>query len=144
MKVFLDTNVLVAACVDDHEHHARALPVVQMIHDGSAEGFVSAHSLLETHAILTRLPRVPRISSLQASTLIGDNIVKFFSVVALTGKEYSDLSLKLGQKNVIGGRAYDVLHLTCAEKCGADRIHPFNIRDFAPPAGPLAGRIAAP
>ena len=144
MKDFLDTSVLVAACVADHEHHARALPVVQMVHEGKAEGFVSAHSLLETHAILTRLPRLPRISSMQAATLIADNIVKHFSVVALTGKEYSELSLKLGQNNVVGGKAYDVLHLTCAEKCGADRIYTFNVRDFMQLAGQLTSKITAP
>jgi len=144
MKEFLDTNVLVAACVTDHEHHARALPLVQKIHDGKAKGFVSAHSVLETHAILTRLPRVPRISSMQASTLIADNIVKHFSVVALTGKEYADLSLKLGQNNVVGGKAYDVLHLTCAEKCGADRIYTFNVRDFIQLAAHLTSKITAP
>jgi hypothetical protein len=120
------------------------LPVVQSIHQGNPEGFVSAHSLLETHATLTRLPRVPRISSLQASALIGDNIVKYFSVVALTGKEYSELSLKLGQDNVVGAKAYDLLHLTCAEKCGADRIYTFNVRDFMQLAGQLAGKVTAP
>jgi predicted nucleic acid-binding protein len=144
MKDFLDTNVLIAACVADHEHHARALPIVQKVHEGKVEGFVSAHSILETHAILTRLPRVPRISSMQASMLIADNIVKYFSVVALTGKEYGELSLKLGQNNVIGAKAYDVLHLACAEKCGADRIYSFNVRDFAQLAGPLTTRITAP
>ena len=144
MKYFLDTNVLVAACLAEHEHHARALPVVQTIHEGNAEGFVSAHSLLETYAILTRLPRVPRISSIQASTLIADNIVKHFSVVALTGKEYSELSLKFGQNNIVGGKAYDVLHLTCAEKCGADRIYTFNVRDFVQLAGQLRNIITTP
>ena len=144
MKEFLDTNVLVAACVADHEHHARALPVMQKIHEGEAEGFVSAHSILETYAIFTRLPRVPRISSMQAATLIADNIVKHFSIVALTGKEYSELSSKLGQNNVVGGKAYDVLHLTCAEKCGADRIYTFNVREFAQLAGRLTSRITAP
>jgi predicted nucleic acid-binding protein len=144
MKEFLDTNVLAAACVTDHEHHARALPLVQKIHDGKAEGFVSAHSVLETHAILTRLPRVPRISSMQASTLIADNLVKYFSVVALTGKEYADLSSKLGQNNVVGGKAYDVLHLTCAEKCRADRIYTFNVRDFIQLAAHLTSKITAP
>jgi predicted nucleic acid-binding protein len=144
MKEFLDTNVLVAACVAGHEHHARALPVVQKVHDGGAEGFVSAHSLLEAHAILTRLPRAPRISPLQASALIAENIVKHFSIVALTGGEYSDLSLRLGENNTAGGRAHDLLHLACAEKCGADRFHTFNVRDFAQIAGPLAGKITAP
>jgi len=144
MKEFLDTNVLVAACVADHEHHARALPVVQSIHAGKAEGFVSAHSLLEMHAILTRLPRAPRVSPMQASALIEENIVKHFSVVALTAGEYGELSFKLGRNNVAGGKAYDLLHLACAEKCGADRIYTFNVLDFARLAGPWANKIAAP
>jgi len=31
MKVFLDTNVLVAACIEEHEHHSRALPVMESV-----------------------------------------------------------------------------------------------------------------
>jgi predicted nucleic acid-binding protein len=144
MKVFFDTNVLVAACVAEHEHHARALPVVQSVHQGKVEGYVSAHSVLETHAILTRLPRVPRISPMQASALVAENIVKHFSVVALTGKEYAELAARLGQDNVVGGRAYDLLHLACAGKCDPDRIYTFNVRDFVQLAGPLAGKLTAP
>ena len=144
MKDFLDTNVLVAACLEEHEHHVRALPILRSVHVGASEGFVSAHSLLETHAVLTRLPRVPRISSMEASALIVGNIVKHFSVVALTGKEYGDLSVKLGQNNVAGGKTYDMLHLACAEKCGADRIFTFNVREFAQLAGPMSAKITAP
>jgi predicted nucleic acid-binding protein len=144
MKIFLDTNVLVAACVADHEHHGRALPLMQTVHDGKAEGFVSGHSLLETHAILTRLPRAPRITPVQAATLIADNVAKHFSVVALTGKEYGELSLKLGQDGVVGGKSYDALHLACAEKSGAYRIYTFNIREFRELAGLLANKITAP
>jgi len=144
MKHFLDTNVLVAVCVGEHEHHARAVSAVQAVHEGKVEGYVSAHSLLETYAILTRLPHVPRISSIQASALIADNIVKHFSVTALTGKEYGELCAKLGQNNVVGGKVYDVLHLACAEKCGADRIYTFNVREFTQLGGKLADRITAP
>jgi predicted nucleic acid-binding protein len=144
MKDFLDTNVLLAACVADHEHHTRALPVVQKIQEGRNEGFVSAHSLLEMHAVLTRLPRIPRITPQQAAALITDNVVKHFSVVALTGKEYGELCLRLGNENVTGGKAFDALHLACAGKCGADRIFTFNVDDFRQLAGHLAGKIMAP
>lgn len=144
MKVFLDTNVLVAACVDQHEHHARALPLMESVHKGMVQGFVSAHSLLETHAILTRLPRSPRISPSQAATLVHENVVKHFTVVALTAREYGELAARLGRNSVVGGQAYDVLHLECAEKCGAERIYTFNVSHFAGLAAHLSSRIAAP
>ena len=96
------------------------------------------------HATLTRLPRAPRISALQASRLIADNILNHFSTVALSAREYGELTQKLGQENIVGGRAYDALHLACAAKCGADRIYTFNIRDFMPLAGQLSGKITAP
>src|ERR1041385_3822062 len=144
MKFFLDTNVLVAACVTDHEHHARAVPVIQLIHDEKAQGFVSGHSLLEAHSILTRLPRAPRILPAQAATLISDNFVKHFALATLTGKEYSDLCQKLGRDGVVGGRSYDLLHLACAEKCQADRIYTFNVNHFSELAPHLRSKIAAP
>ncbi|MGI8966070.1 MAG: type II toxin-antitoxin system VapC family toxin [Limisphaerales bacterium] len=144
MKFFLDTNVLIAACIQDHEHHARALPVVQKIHDGKAQGFVSAHSLLETFAILTRLPRLPRLTPAQASTLVTDNIIKHFAVVSLSAKEYGELIMKLGQNHIVGGKAYDLLHLECAAKSGADRIYSFSLREFQELAPHLADKIAAP
>ena len=144
MKYFLDTNVLVAACIADHEHHARALPVVQAIHDRKADGFVSGHSLLEALAILTRLPRVPRITSTQAAAMIEANVASHFTVVALTGKEYSDLVARLGRDNIIGGAVYDALHLACAEKAAAHRIYTFNCQHFRDLAPHLAERITAP
>lgn len=144
MKWFLDTNVLVAACVAEHEHHARALSVVKSIHEGKTQGFVSAHSLLETYSILTRLPRFPRISPGQATTLIQENIVNHFTTVALTAKEYGELVAQLGRNSIVGGQAYDVLHLECAEKCGAEQIYTFNVRHFAGLAPHLSEKIVAP
>ena len=144
MKFFLDANVLVAACLADHEHHARAIPVVQMVHDRKAQGFVSGHSLLEAHSILTRLPRAPRIPPAQAAALISDNFVKYFAITTLTGKEYSDLCQKLGREGIVGGRSYDLLHLACAEKCQAERIFTFNVNHFSELAPHLQNKIAAP
>ncbi|MBI4664421.1 MAG: PIN domain-containing protein [Verrucomicrobia bacterium] len=144
MKWFLDTNVPVAACVAEHEHHARALPLVESVHQAKAEGFISAHSLLETYSILTRLPRSPRISPSQAATLVQENVINHFTVVALTAKEYGELAARLGRNSIIGGQAYDALHLECAEKCGAEQIYTFNVRHFAGLAAHLSEKIVAP
>ncbi len=144
MKVFLDTNVLVAACIEDHEYHSRALPLMQSIHDGRNQGFVSAHSLLEMYAILTRLPRSPRILPVQAEVLVQENVVSRFTVVALTAKEYAALLKRLSGEEIVGGQAYDALHLESAKKSGADRIYTFNVRHFATLASQLSSRITAP
>jgi predicted nucleic acid-binding protein len=144
VKVFLDTNVLIAAFVQDHEHHTRALPLMQKIHAGHDQGFVSAHALLEVYAILTRLPRSPRIMPPQAATLIETNILGYFTVSAVAGREYGDLVRKLGQDGIVGGQAYDALHMMSAEKAGVERIFTFNVRHFTGVAPHLSNRIASP
>ena len=55
MKVFLDTNVLVASVIEQHEHHERAYAVLNRVQSGKDEGFVSAHGLAEVYAVLTKL-----------------------------------------------------------------------------------------
>lgn len=144
MTVFLDANVVIAASVEEHEHHTRALPLIQSVHMGRNEGCVSAHGVLEAYAILTRLPRSPRILPAQAAALLKENILDHFQVIALTSKEYGELLSRLGSDAVLGGQAYDALHLECAEKSRAARIYTFNVRHFANLAPHLSKKIVAP
>jgi predicted nucleic acid-binding protein len=144
MKWFFDTNVLVAAFIQEHEFHAKALPLVEAVQKGRHEGYVSAHSLLETYAVLTRLPRSPRIVPAQAALLIQENVLKHFTSVALSGEAYGRLVVQLGAGGIAGGQAYDALHLECAAQCKATRIYTFNPRHFAAIAPELAERIMTP
>jgi predicted nucleic acid-binding protein len=144
VTVFFDTNVAVAACVEEHEHHTRALAAMEAVHAGDNDGCISAHGILEVYAILTRLPRSPRILPSQAAALVEENVLKHFKVVALTPGEYREIISKLSRTAVAGGQVYDVLHLECAEKGGAERIFTFNVRHFATLAPHLAARIVAP
>ncbi len=145
MRFFLDTNVLIAAFLQEHEHHDRALPLLNDIHRQNAEGFTSAHTLLEIYSTLTRLPRSPRLLAGQVATLIQENIVAHMNVVALTSKEYGALVLALGRYGTSGGASYDCLHLECARKCAADRIYTFNLKHFqALAATDIRDRIVAP
>ncbi|HTG45526.1 MAG TPA: PIN domain-containing protein [Verrucomicrobiae bacterium] len=130
MRWFLDTNVLIAACLEEHEHHGRALPVLQEIHRGKAQGATSAHALLEIYSTLTRLPRSPRMLATQVTTLIQENILNRMCTVTLSSKEYAQLVLRLGNEAKTGGAAYDALHLACARKWAADRIYTFNLSHF--------------
>lgn len=130
MNVFVDTNVLVAACVEDHVHHNRAAPIIEAIHRGKHNGFTSGHAVLELYSVLTRLPRNPRILASQAMLIVQENVLKEITLVALTGKEYGELVLGLAANNHVGGQAYDALHLACARKCDADRVYTFNAAHF--------------
>jgi predicted nucleic acid-binding protein len=145
VKVFLDTNVLMAACIEEHEHHERALPILSAVQDERSKGFTSGHAVLEMYSAMTRLPRSPRMLASQAMVLIQENILKYFTMVALTPREYSELVLRLGVEGTVGGQVYDALHLACARKCDADRVYTLNVRHFQNIAGDdLRGKILSP
>jgi predicted nucleic acid-binding protein len=62
VRILLDTSVLVAAMVEAHPAHMRALPWLQKAQGGTDTWLVAAHSLAELYAILTTLPVRPRIN----------------------------------------------------------------------------------
>ena len=66
MKVLLDTSVLISAMLPDHVHHALTRPWLERAKDGAFELVVAGHSLAEVYSVLTRLPRKPRISAVDA------------------------------------------------------------------------------
>jgi len=114
MKVFCDTNVLIAACIQSHPHHEESRPILERIKAGKDVGFVAAHSLAEAYAVLTRLPGESRVSPSMAWQLINENVVKEFAVVTLTAKEYADALATASEDGVEGGKTYDALLLKAA------------------------------
>ena len=145
MKVFCDSNVLVAAFVANHPHHHSARPVVERVRAGSDEGFVALHSLAEMYAVLTRLPRIHHVPPGLAWQLINENVLKNFSLIALTPKEYAAFLEPAAFLGVEGGKIYDALLLAAAAKSCAQRIYTFNVRHFQDLANDdLRGRIVAP
>src|SRR3954453_709790 len=109
MKVFCDTNVLVAAFLQSHPHHNAARPVVERVKAGQDEGFVAAHSLAEAYAVLTRLPGGNQAPPTVAWQLISENVLKDFTIVSLTSKEYQETLAEAASNGVKGGKTYDAL-----------------------------------
>lgn len=145
MKVFCDTNVLVAAFLRGHPYHNAARPVLERVKAGQDEGFVATHSLAEAYAVLTRLPSGNQVAPTVAWQLISENVVKSFTIVTLTSKEYAQTLEKAATDGVEGGRTYDALLLAAAAKSGADRIYTTNVRHFLSLADDeLRGRVMAP
>ena len=78
MKIFLDTSVLVSAVVKQHASHERSFAVLERIHNRQDEGIISAHSLAEMYAVLTKLPPPYRHTPEQALLSIEENVLKHF------------------------------------------------------------------
>lgn len=145
MKVFVDTNLVVAAFYESHPHHNAARPVIERVREGKDEGFVAAHSLAEAYSVITRLPGERHTPAAVAWQLISENIVNYFKVVSLSGKEYVEILGKGSKEGIEGGKTYDFLLLAAAGKCQCDRILTFNVRHFQSLAeDDLKSKIVAP
>jgi predicted nucleic acid-binding protein len=145
MKVFLDTSVLVASVVQEHESHARAFAVLDRVQNGKDEGFVSGHSLAEMYAVLTKLPPPMRHSPEQALLSIEENVVKHFKTASLTGSDYAVLLREAALGGIQGGTVYDAVLLKCAEKTKAEKIFTLNLKHFQNVATKsLAAQIVTP
>jgi predicted nucleic acid-binding protein len=144
VKVFFDTDVIVAASERTHPHYARAWPALQRLAAGKDQGYISVHSIAETYAVLTRLPVQPRIHPAEAVRIITDNLLPHFETVPIGKKDYVEAIRLVGSGGWAGGKIYDALLLGCAARCDADRIYTFNLSDFRQLAPKLEDKIYAP
>ena len=145
MKVYLDTNVLVAASVQEHPHHVPAFDLVKAVKEGALQGAISTHGLAEFYSVLPRAPFTPRVHPAEAGRFLDDNILPYFELVALSVSDYKAVLRSCANAGLIGGVVFDALHLHSARKAGCDRVYTFNVKDFRALApSDLAGRIAAP
>ncbi len=141
MKILLDTSILVAALVETHPAHALAFDWLEKVRNKVHVGFVSAHSLAELYAILTRLPVKPAISPSEAQELIKDSVMEVCEVVALTAQDYDAVLNHLANIGIIGGVVYDALIMYVGAKVEVDLIVTLNEKDFKRVYPELANRI---
>lgn len=127
----LDTSVVVPALLAWHEHHARALALVRAALGGDEPLVLPVAVLVESFAVMTRLPAPWRLSPVDAHALLSGAFRSRAHVVGLDGAEGWDvLDAALGA-GIAGGTTYDAQIAACARKAGASRIATFNRRDFA-------------
>ncbi len=144
MKALLDTSVLVAAVVQAHPQHGRALPWLVRGRRGEFQLFVASHTLAEMFAVLTTLPVKPRISPSTAWRLVSENIARPARVVALSTADYQATIKQVAAIGLAGGVVYDALIARAAQKARVDRLLTLDTDDFERvwPAG--AAKIATP
>lgn len=129
----LDTSCMVAAVCSWHERHEAAIAAIERRLDRGERLAVAAHALVETYAVLTRLPAPHRLASADAWALVKANFVDHATIVALNGPAHITLLGRLATMGIGGGRSYDAVIAACAGQARVEAILTFNRRHFDPP-----------
>lgn len=134
--VAVDTSCMVAAVCSWHEHHPAAAAEINRRLRRGQRLCVPAPALVETYAVLTRLPSPHRLTARDAWALIEGNFVTGALLEALDADGYVDLLRRAASQDVAGGSTYDAVIAACARDAGAAVLLTFNRRHFDPaPAG---------
>ncbi len=143
MKVGFDTSVLVAALVASHPDHGRASIWLEAAASSDVDGMASWHAVLETYAVLTRLPLLPRVSTQQASEVVL-RLEKTLRLIPVTASLYRAALRRAAEKGIRSGGVFDAVHLAAAERSQAEIFVTFNVDDFSRLRGPISPRVIAP
>lgn len=127
MRYLFDTTVLVAALLEEHQHHDQSFSIFSRARRESA--FCAAHSLAEVYATLTRYPGKQRLSPDQACLAL-KVIEERSTVLALDAKEYLATIQKFAALGISGGTVYDALIAGCAMKAKVDLLYTWNVAHF--------------
>ena len=141
MRVFLDTSVVVAAFLADHEHHGASLEAFLDL--PGEEHFCAAHSLAEVYSTVTRLASHHRVPPDHAALFIHE-MRRHLSMVELAGRQYEAAITAAARDGIVGGAVDDALILQCARKIRAETILTWNLRDFRRLSSDLAHLIKTP
>lgn len=107
----IDTSVAVPLVVASHLEHASVSSWAK-----GRKVALSGHAVIETYAVLTRLPGDARVSAADAVTLIDE---RFEPPLQLTSRELRKAHRRLAESGVTGGAAYDGLIALAAREHGA-------------------------
>ena len=139
MKRFaVDTSCMIATVCSWHERRESAARAVERRLRRGEQLTVAAHALVETYAVLTRLPSPHRLATSDAWALVEANFVEESAVIALDATRQVSLLRTLSAQGIGGGRSYDALIAECARRGNASALLTFNPRHFEPgPEGVL-------
>ena len=133
----VDTSVFIAAICGWHERHTTALQALDRHLAEKHKLHLPVHALLETYAVLTRLPPPHRLNPADAMNLIDRNLPLFTDFPGLHGGSAIKWLHGWARKGAAGGRVYDLAILEEARAAGAVEFLTLNERDVASFAGDM-------
>lgn len=133
--IAIDTNVIIAALMSWHDFHARARAALDAVLV-QKRLLLPFPALVESYAVLTRLPSPYRLSTTVAHQLLHDTLGDVRVATLSSQKAWRFLGDCVAS-DTAGGRAYDAFIATIAIQAGAREILTLNPRHFEP----FSGRI---
>jgi predicted nucleic acid-binding protein len=121
MRIYFDTNILVAALKAEHFHHASSFA-----------------------AMLTRAPFAIPIYPDEALAMIERSVVPSFHIIEVSGQSYLAAISACAVAGWKGGRIHDAVHIQAAAQAKCDLIYTFDTAHFQSLAPEWAGRIQSP
>lgn len=129
MKVAFDTSVIVAASLEIHPFHPRAICWVEAASAKKLQGLVSWHGIAETWSVLTRFPVDNSANGAIAERMI-DRLLERLRPLPVSAKAYRYALRRCSDRALRSGAIFDALHLVSAEIAGADIFLTLNSGDF--------------
>jgi predicted nucleic acid-binding protein len=125
-----DTSCIIALLCSWHEHHDVTFKDMNRRRKAGDTLVLAAHSLMETYAVLTRLPYPYRLSEEDAGRLLEQNFSET-EVITLSATQYWRVLKMCREKKISGGRTYDCVIASCAQKAKANILLTWNYEHFA-------------
>ena len=126
---------MVAALCAWHTHHRRAAGEIERRLAAGEVMVVAGAALIETYALLTRLPPPHRLSPADSRALLEANFIgNGVETVALEAAVFAQLVLEAPDRGIAGGRTYDAMITACARQAHAGTLLILNPRRFDPPS----------
>lgn len=129
---------MVAAVCGWHEHHVAAAAAIERRLDRGDRLAVPVHALVETYAVLTRLPAPHRLAPADAWALVKGNFIDHATLATLDAGAHVTVLHRLAGSGVGGGRSYDAVIGATAVDAGAAELLTFNAKHFDSTGGNIA------
>jgi predicted nucleic acid-binding protein len=128
--IALDSSVMIAALLEWHEKHDAAARAVERALSSKRGVLVPAHALMESYAVMTRLPPPHRLAPADALELLRANFDEI-RLASLPTHAIWTVLRKLAAAGLGGGITYDAVILETARAAGATALLTLNERDYA-------------
>lgn len=131
VAVFLDTSVLLAGLVDFGPQSAPAQSLMHAVAEKQLAGAATSwHCCLEFFSVASRLPPEYRLTPVDATRLLEEEVFARMSVHDLPARDRLPMLHAVARDSIAGGRVYDAHIAEVARSAGAAVIVTDNRRHF--------------